>query len=217
MQFGPVKDNSAKLATQKNYTVIDSAKVPILEESEGLSIENIVSLLPAKQFSSSRSVAAANNAADEILNKNDFSSDGIFTVIRDPRIFEKLEENGFYLGSHFGLSNGSLNNEELFKKSSLYQSLSEVLTQDLKDIILMEKKAGLSVGPSMKNTGRIFNYLWFKAAIAHYELVGITNRLDRVFFNQNTCGEMRFIYRLSYEKPIDQEAKQLYSRLPLIS
>ena len=38
------------------------------------------------------------------------------------------------------------------------------------------------------------------APYAHYALIGVINRLDRVVFKSDSCGELRFLYRLEYEK-----------------
>ena len=47
------------------------------------------------------------------------------------------------------------------------------------------------------------------APFADYALIGVINRLDRVVFKSDSCGELRFLYRLEYEK--DKRA----SRLPM--
>jgi len=46
---------------------------------------------------------------------------------------------------------------------------------------------------------RHFDQRWLYSPIATFKLVGISNRLDRVDFNPSSCGEVRFIYRLSYK------------------
>ena len=56
---------------------------------------------------------------------------------------------------------------------------------------------------------RYLNPDWFKANNSNYELVGVINRLDKMTFNPNACGELRFIYRLAYATP------KIQSRLPL--
>lgn len=185
------------------------------EPGDNLNIENFLPLIPeSKTLPPGRSTASNDFLESQTLSE-EYKPDDIFTTIKNPKTLELLEKNGFYLASHFGLTNQNLSNSNLNQDSTLYSSMVKILTQDLQDIIQMESKEGLKVGPHMSDSGRIFNAQWFLSQIANYELVGITNRLDRVFFNPNTCGELRFIYRLSYQKEIPHKNKTLYSRLPM--
>jgi|GEM_PF-1499625 len=47
---------------------------------------------------------------------------------------------------------------------------------------------------------------WLKSPYARFNLVGLINRVDRLDFDRGdqSCGETRLIYRLSYEVPIDK-------------
>lgn len=49
---------------------------------------------------------------------------------------------------------------------------------------------------------RYFDIRWLYSPFAQFKLIGIANRIDRMDFNPNTCGELRFIYRLSYRSPM---------------
>ena len=48
---------------------------------------------------------------------------------------------------------------------------------------------------------RHFDYRWLNSKFGYLKLIAVVNRLDRVDFNPNSCGEVRFIYRLSYQSP----------------
>ncbi len=46
---------------------------------------------------------------------------------------------------------------------------------------------------------RHFDFRWLNSKYGYFKLVAVVNRLDRVEFNPDSCGEVRFIYRLSYK------------------
>ncbi|MBX3019516.1 MAG: hypothetical protein KF767_16635 [Bdellovibrionaceae bacterium] len=45
---------------------------------------------------------------------------------------------------------------------------------------------------------RHFDARWLNSAHAQMKLIAVVNRMDRVDFDPATCGEVRFVYRLSY-------------------
>jgi len=45
---------------------------------------------------------------------------------------------------------------------------------------------------------RHFDTRWLNSNLGELKLIGIVNRMDRADFDSSTCGEVRFIYRLSY-------------------
>jgi hypothetical protein len=60
---------------------------------------------------------------------------------------------------------------------------------------------------------RLFDERWLTAENARFELVGVSQRLDRMPFTEGACGEVRLLYRLSYVQTIAGES--VTSRLPL--
>lgn len=48
---------------------------------------------------------------------------------------------------------------------------------------------------------RHFDQRWLSSPFGEMKLIGIVNRMDRVDFDAASCGEVRFIYRLSYRTP----------------
>lgn len=145
---------------------------------------------------------------------SDYQPQKIFTLINDPSILQELEQRGYAFQSHLGLDGrGEMTNLELTKGSFSYVSITEVLEADLNDLLTEERGARgkNSVGVGIKYPHRLFDQNWFHSSIANYQLVGVMNRLDRVAFNRDSCGELRFVYRLGY----DQGSSGIQSRLPM--
>jgi hypothetical protein len=48
---------------------------------------------------------------------------------------------------------------------------------------------------------RHFDERWLNSAYGEMKLIGVINRMDRADFDPSSCGEVRFVYRLSYHAP----------------
>lgn len=48
---------------------------------------------------------------------------------------------------------------------------------------------------------RHFDYRWLNSKFGFMKLIAVVNRMDRVDFDADSCGEVRFVYRLSYQSP----------------
>ena len=48
---------------------------------------------------------------------------------------------------------------------------------------------------------RHFDERWLNSKFGEMKLIAVVNRMDRVDFDSSSCGEVRFIYRLSYRAP----------------
>lgn len=165
----------------------------------------------------SRQISSENN-----LSKlsSDYKENEPFLLIRDPALLEELEKQGFSFYSHFGFVTGKpvsdySNLQEFYKDNANYRFIARTTEQDLNELLKSETEKTKSskvplVGIGMKFARRIFDANWFQSPIARFELIGIVNRLDRADFDVKTCGETRFIYRLSYQSVIGT-----YSRMPL--
>lgn len=46
---------------------------------------------------------------------------------------------------------------------------------------------------------RYFDYRWLYSPFAQFKLIALVNRIDKMDFYPNTCGEVRFIFRLMYK------------------
>ncbi len=123
------------------------------------------------------------------------------TLVQDPAQLSKLT---LPLSRFFSAEAGD--NSSLYSKSAQYRIVADSLSQDLAD--LKAKDPRLDV--TMAKIHRLFAAGWLKSPSARFELVGVVNRLDRQPFHPEKCGEVRLVYRLSYEK-----SKDLRSRLPM--
>lgn len=155
----------------------------------------------------------------------------------DIEVLRGIESSGFSLPQLLDTSSGVdfKNNKSFFQNSAPYRSLVQLLREDLTESEknlkknVGEKDVGVSL---LLHAHRIFNPAWFESPYAHYELVGVINRMDRISFEVgasdglHSCGELRFIYRLAYRKTAQDIAHleggspgryvdQGFSRLPL--
>lgn len=128
-------------------------------------------------------------------------------LIEDPAEIKKLENTGLEFNSLI-FSNRGANNKNLYE-NSLYKSFVASIESHLEE--LKVKDSLLGVG--MQFGHRLFDVRWLKSPSAKFELVGVVNRMDRAVFNLNTCGELRLIYRLSYEQK--QNGVLVRSRMPM--
>lgn len=128
-------------------------------------------------------------------------------LIEDPVKLKEFESSGLSFSSLLFSDTGA-NNKKLLENAA-YNSLVVNIESDLQ--LLKKNDALLGVG--MQYSHRLFDIRWLKSPHAKFELVGIVNRMDRAIFNPNTCGELRLIYRLGYEKK--QNNVLIKSRLPM--
>jgi hypothetical protein len=129
--------------------------------------------------------------------------------IEDPQRLEQVERSGFSFGDVvLGPASAGANNATLYQVPA-YRSIVDSLAEDLLQLKASDPQLGLSINASH----RMFDATWLRSSSAHFELVGVVNRMDRDVFNPGSCGEIRFIYRLAYRK--DDASVSIYSRLPM--
>lgn len=129
--------------------------------------------------------------------------------IDDPKELLKLEAKGFDFSRWFSWVGKNANNQQMYKASKAYRSIVDTLSTDLDTIAQKDPLASVT----MAKSHRLFNKKWLKSKSAHFELVGVINRMDRKDFHPETCGELRFIYRLAYK--VERNKQVIQSRLPL--
>ncbi|WP_437676781.1 hypothetical protein [Sorangium sp. So ce131] len=88
-------------------------------------------------------------------------------------------------------------------------SVTRVLAEDLRQVQRADPRSGTSIA---RHAHRLFDERWLAAESAHFELVAVTNRMDRGPFHAAGCGETRLVYRLAYAAP---DAAEATSRLPM--
>ena len=130
----------------------------------------------------------------------------------DPVELQKLEaEQGYTLASLLDAEKPGVKsltpNARFLSNSSRYASVVEKLEQDFARI---EKEFGRPLAINSKNAYQLeaqgnvprrFDLNWLSSRHAWFELIGVVNRMDRMDFHapeRNTCGEVRFLYRLAY-------------------
>jgi hypothetical protein len=109
----------------------------------------------------------------------------------DARAMEALEDEGVTLASFLG-ARGSGN--DALARTAAWSALAATIDADL---------AALDARPGIADTpARIrFQSSWLRDPQAHFELIGVVNRLDRAFVDPSTCGEVRVIFRLVLQRP----------------
>lgn len=135
--------------------------------------------------------------------------DGVLLIIDDPKLLEALEAKGFSAPEMIEGIKESDNGS--WSKKPYYKSIAKTLSEDLDRVQSKDPR----LGPSMRKVHRLFDKGWLTSSEARFELVGVVNRLDRASFYQTGhpghCGEVRFIYRLSYHRTKDK----IYTRMPV--
>jgi len=138
--------------------------------------------------------------------------------VEDRALLTELEAKGYGFDGLFGVSDGN-DLKHLYDSAPAYQSIVDILTADVTEL-RGEIEAG---GRPLKEfvtteTGRVMDMRWLSSEAAQLRLVGVVNRLDRKDFHdlqrEQGCGEVRFIYRLSYAFKKDGKGKVLSSRMP---
>ena len=136
-------------------------------------------------------------------------------AVTDPIALAALEQRGFSLANWFGLAapgratNAALAQPEAVSSAG-YGSIVKALEADLNAVKSADSQAGVEVH---RFPHRLFNARWLRAETAHFELIGVMNRLDREPFRAGTCGETRLVYRLAYTTSV--AGTPVSSRLPL--
>ncbi len=127
-----------------------------------------------------------------------------------PELLARLEKDGWSVARHFGVQ-GRKSNADLYRESPFYKGVADALTKDVADLRAADPALTTSV-VDFKN--RVLDTGWLRSPYATHDLVAVLNRLDRKDFYPagESCGETRFVYRLSYVKP--NGAVTNFSRMP---
>jgi hypothetical protein len=123
-------------------------------------------------------------------------------VLSSPETLKALETLGFSLTAVLTQTQTSnnFNNQDLAQVPT-FKSVLENLRGELR--AFNGKGSG----------GRPFDINYLVNPNAHFDLVGVINRMDRGYHSGDRCGELRFIYRLSYE--VMDKGLPTASRLPM--
>ena len=133
--------------------------------------------------------------------------------LSQPTLVQSLEARGLGFGVHFG-ERGTPNNDSLASRSPFYRFIADDLSADLDAQRARDPRLKTQVANGVT---RILDKGWMRASYARFELTGVMNRLDRLAQSgPNSCGEVRFLYRLSYRHAKQDPADVSYSRLPVV-
>ncbi len=91
-----------------------------------------------------------------------------------------------------------------------WQAVVSEIRRELRSVANSDPAAGVSVA---RFSHRLFDERWLTSQDARFELIGVTNRVDRAPFQPNHCGETRLVYRLAYEQTVRGE--RVRSKLPM--
>ena len=129
--------------------------------------------------------------------------------IEEPQRLLDVERRGFTFGDLvLGPASSGADNAAL-QRDAAYRSIVDSLAADLLELSTEDPQLGLTI----KAPHRMFDATWLRSSSAHFELVGVVNRMDRQPFKRDSCGEIRFIYRLAYQR--GSGSTSVYSRLPM--
>ncbi|HEY6556899.1 MAG TPA: hypothetical protein VI072_06485 [Polyangiaceae bacterium] len=128
-------------------------------------------------------------------------------MVSDPSTLASLEKAGLDLGSQIdGIP--AVTTQELARRAP-FQALIKAVAADLAGDRLRDPSAGVG----MRHAHRQFDVRWLDSERTRFELIAVVNRLDRKPFAPEHCGEVRFVYRLSYRT--NTQTGPVASRLPM--
>jgi hypothetical protein len=128
-------------------------------------------------------------------------------VVAEPALLRSLESQGFEAG--FVIAATDAHSTRALAASPAYRTLVDTIVRDL----AADRRADPSAGVGMRFSHRQFDARWLTSDATRFELIGVVNRLDRRPFAPAHCGEMRFVYRLSYH--VETAQGPVDSRLPM--
>lgn len=130
------------------------------------------------------------------------------SAVLEPSVLKALEADSGFSLSQLVLGQPANDAAELAALPG-WKSIVDVLRADLAEV--------KRVHPLAKVTSidgfRLFDERFLASKELRFELVGVFNRLDRKAFYPDTCGEIRFVYRLRYDT--EQGGAPMGSRLPM--
>ncbi|MFO0739021.1 MAG: hypothetical protein U0270_24205 [Labilithrix sp.] len=112
------------------------------------------------------------------------------TAITEPEALRQLEAKGFGFGHHFAQADGAT--ADKLSTSAEYADITKGIEANLDE--LQKNDRSLKVGMAYEH--RLFDRKWLHSTHSHFELVAVTNRIDRAAASGG-CGETRFVYRLA--------------------
>lgn len=161
---------------------------------------------PAPQTARPDAPVRVQPGSGALLDDQDDAGEVVVAVL-EPAVLSRLDAGGFSL-SRLVTGVDARTTAELAAAAPL-DDVFEVLVDDLEEVAADNPKARVSSHEGR----RLFDAQWLAAPQMSFELIGVFNRLDRRVFAPDTCGEVRFVYRLRYET--EQGGAPMRGRLPM--
>jgi hypothetical protein len=128
-------------------------------------------------------------------------------AITDSEAMRELEKRGFAFSALMspdwkrGEPTRVMNNAELARIAPL-AGIRDLVVKEFeayeRNYISRFPAARRNIGTGVDPDHRKFDQSFLVSSGARFELVGVVNRMDRMFRTPQTCGEVRLIYRLAY-------------------
>lgn len=126
-------------------------------------------------------------------------------------VLRRLEERGLSFSARLAaLTGDAAGSGSAADLPAAWGAVVTEIRRELTAVARADPAAGVSVA---RFSHRLFDARFLTSPEARFELVGVTNRLDRIPFQPRHCGETRLVYRLSYERTVRGE--RVHSKLPM--
>ncbi|WP_038971050.1 hypothetical protein [Bradyrhizobium genomosp. III] len=125
------------------------------------------------------------------------------TAITDPDLLRKLDDGDALtlqrLLAPERKANGPLTTDRLFSELSQLKDIPPAIDAEFDRYITGQKAAYLSetIGVGEGFDVQLFDRAVLKSRDTRFVLAGIVNRMDRAYASEESCGEIRLIYRLA--------------------
>ncbi|MGY3478472.1 hypothetical protein [Bradyrhizobium ottawaense] len=125
------------------------------------------------------------------------------TAITDPDLLRKLDDGDALTLQHLlapeRKANGSLTTDRLFSELSQLKDIPPAIDAEFERYITGQKAAYPSetIGVGEGFDVQLFDRAVLKSRDTRFVLAGIVNRMDRAYASEESCGEIRLIYRLA--------------------
>ncbi len=129
-------------------------------------------------------------------------------LVTDPQALGVIESGPGSLAALLGTPNATTLHS--LAELPAYASILAVIKSDLERVRASDPLAGTSVA---RHAHRLLDARWLASEHARFELVAVSNRFDRRPFAGSACGELRLVYRLSYETSVGDQ--RVASRMPI--
>lgn len=164
---------------------------------------------PAPTFQGQVQAAPTSEAASVTLDAVPVVSHAPpLVAVLDPAALALLSQHGFSLGE-LAVGVKAESTADLSRTPGM-KSLFDELARDVNEAARAQPPARVTSSDGF----RIFDVGWLDSSEMNFQLMGVFNRLDRRAFHPDSCGEVRFIYRLAYRT--EHGGQTMASRLPLM-